>query len=292
MDRDFTLTVLEDLGGGLAAFGSTKMEQGSDFRGAQLQFADTNLGLRSSALGEFKFSNTRTSDTFAAIVSPAINLRDGLYDDNGITSRGAIDVVAYTSPELIPGLKASIAYIDLGDGDITAANQAVTAAKGRPSGTSAYILGASYVAGPLTAMVTYKGKPKNMIAGTAAATSQIGKANIEAAALYNAGFAVIGLGYDGASTEGATALATDGTVVQTDKAATGFSVTVPVGAISLGMEYWKRAASTETRFGATYALSKRTSLTAGYGTKDFPKLANPSTITADSQYRLAVKHTF
>jgi len=279
MDRFMTLTVLEDLGGGLAAFGNTKMENGSDFRGAQLQFADTNLGLRSSSIGEFKFSNTRTSDTFAAIVSPAISLRDGLYDDNGITSRSAADIVTYTTPDLIPGLKASVAYVELNDGDInvSATNSSLT------------VVGASYVNGPLTVHGAYKTKAKNATASST--TTQISKQTFELAALYNAGVAVIGVGYDGASTEGTTALATTGAVLQTDKAAMGLSVTVPVGQISLGMEHWVRGKSTETRFGAMYALSKRSSLTLGYGLKDYPKLNN-SNVTNDNQYRLSMLHTF
>jgi hypothetical protein len=279
MDRSLTLTVLEDLGGGLAAFGNTKMEQGSDFRGAQVGFADTNLGLRSRSIGEFKFSNTRTSDTFAAIVSPAISLRDGLYDDNGITSRSAADIVTYTTPDLIPGLKASVAYVELNDGDI---NVSATS-------SSVTVVGASFVRGPLTVHGAYKTKAKNATASST--TTQISKQTFELAALYNAGVAVIGVGYDGASTEGTTALATTGAVLQTDKAAMGFSVTVPVGQISLGMEHWVRGKSTETRFGAMYALSKRSSLTLGYGLKDYPKLNN-SNVTNDNQYRLSMLHTF
>ncbi len=277
-DTAMTLTVLEDLGGGLAAFGNTKMERGGDFRGAQVGFADSNLGLRSTSVGEFKFTNTRSSDTFAAIVSPAISLRDGLYDDNGITSRGAIDVVTYTTPDLIPGLKASIAYVEGNDGDIAVPTNS----------SSTTVVGVSYVNGPLTVHGAYKSKAKN---ATAATTTQISKQTFELAALYNAGVAVIGVGYDGASTEGTTALATTGAVVQTDKAAMGLSVTVPVGQISLGMEHWVRGKSTETRFGAMYALSKRSSLTIGYGLKDYPKLNN-SNVTNDNQYRLSMLHTF
>jgi aminopeptidase N len=104
------LSVLEDLGGGLAAFGATKLENSADFRGAMVSFADTTLGLRSTSWGQLSFSNTRSSDTFAAVASSAISLRDGLYDDSGIASRANIDVVTYTTPDLIPGLKASLAY--------------------------------------------------------------------------------------------------------------------------------------------------------------------------------------
>ena len=283
MDRAFTLTAVEDLGGGLTAFGNTKMEQGSDFRGAQLGFADTNLGLRSSAWGEVRFSNTRTGDTFAAVASSAINLRDGLYDDSGITSRSAADIVTYTTPDLVPGLKASVAFVEGNDGDINipSTNQSVT------------VLGLSYANGPLTVMGAYKAKAAKAAASTSSTTStQISKDNIELAARYDLGVAVIGLGYDAASTKGTTAIAKDGKTIQTDKDAFGASLTVPMGAISFGAEYWSRGKSAESRFGATYAFSKRTALTAAYGLKDYPKLNNAANVTSDNQYRLSVLHTF
>jgi predicted porin len=291
MDANINFTVVEDLGGGLAAYGNTNIEKSQNFRGAYVAYADSTLGLRGN-FGQLQYSNTRSSDTFVAIASGAISLPDSIYDDSGISARVGIDALTYTSTELMPGLKVSIAYIEPLDGDTTVANQAVTAATGRPNGTSQYVIGSSYTNGPLTAMVTYKAKPSAMIAGTTAATSQTGKANIELAALYNAGVAVIGLGYDAASVEGATKIASTGALVQTDRAAYGMSATVPIGAVSLGLEFWKRGAATDTKFGATYALSKRTTLTAATGNKDFPKLNNAANVTSNNQYRLSVKHTF
>ena len=283
MDRFFTLTVLEDLGGGLTAFGNTKMEQNSDFRAAPLTFADTNLGLRSASWGEVKFTNTRLSDTAVAIASPAISLRDGLYDDNGVFARSAIDVLTYTTPELIPGLKASISYVEGNDGDINIPT----------TNASTMVLGASYVNGPVTVMGAYKTKADKAVASTSAATlTQLSKANFELAALYNLGFATVGVGYDGKSTSGATAIANDGKTLQSDKDAYGVSLTVPMGAASFGLEYFKRDKSVETRLGAMYALSKRTALTAAYGMKDYPKLNNAANVTSNNQYRLSVLHTF
>jgi predicted porin len=291
MDANINFAVVEDLGGGLAAYGNTNIERSANFRTAYVSYADTNLGLR-GGFGQLQYSNTRSSDTFAAIASGAISLPDGVYDDSGIASRIAIDALTYTSPELMKGLKVSIAYIEPTDGDTTASDVTYTAATGRPNGTSQYVIGASYTNGPLTAMLTYKAKPSAMVAGTTAATSQIGKANMELAALYNAGVAVIGVGYDSASLTGSTALSDDGSKVQLDRAAYGMSATVPMGAVSLGLEYWKRGASTDTKVGVTYALSKRTSLTAASGIKDYPKLNNSTYVTSSNQYRLSVKHTF
>jgi predicted porin len=279
MDRTFKFTAVEDLGGGMAAFGDATMESAGDFRTSFVQFADVNIGLRSTSWGEVKFSNTRAGDTYSAIASPAISLRDGLYDDSGINgTRADIDLLTYTTPELVPGLKASIAHADLGNGDINAP----------ASNQSNQTFGLAYVNGPVTVMGAYKTK----LAKAVASSTQISKDTIELALSYNAGFAVIGLGYDAASTKGTTAIAKDGTKVQTDKDSFGASLTVPMGALSFGAEYWSRGASTESRFGAMYALSKRTSLTAAYGLKDFPKLAFPAAITSDNQYRFSVRHTF
>jgi predicted porin len=280
MDRAFTLTAVEDLGGGLTAFGNTKMENNSDFRTSYVHFADTNIGLRSTAWGEFKFSNTRGSDTFAAIVSPAISLRDGLYDDNGITSRPDIDSVTYTSPALVPGLNASIAFSELYNGDINAP----------ATNQSNYTVGLGYVNGPVTVMAAYKTKLAKAVASSS--TTQISKDNIELALRWNADVAVIGLGYDAASTKGTTAIAADGSKIQTDKDAFGATLTVPMGQLSFGAEFWSRGKSTESRFGTTYAFSKRTALTAAYGMKEFPKKAFPTSIFSNNQYRLSVLHTF
>jgi predicted porin len=133
-------------------------------------------------------------------------------------------------------------------------------------------------------------KTKN--AKAAASSTQISKDNIELAARYDLGVAVIGLGYDAASTKGTTAIANNGKTIQTDKDAFGASLTVPMGAVSFGAEYWARGKSVESRFGVTYSLSKRTALTGAYGMKDYPKLNNSTNVTSDNQYRLAVRHTF
>jgi predicted porin len=290
MDSAVNFAATEDLGGGLKATGSFKIERSANFRGAYTSFADTSLGV-SGDFGSITYANTRSSDTFAAIASGAISLPDSVYDDSGITARAGIDVLRFTLPTM-SGFSTSISYIEPSDGDTTVANQTVAAATGRPNGTSQFVIGSTYTNGPLTAMLTYKAKPSAMIAGTTAATSQTGKANIELAALYNAGVAVVGIGYDAASVEGATKIAATGGLVQSDKAAWGVSATVPMGALSIGIEHWKRGAATDSKFGVTYALSKRTSLTAATGNKDFPKIANSSNVTSNNQYRLSAKHSF
>jgi len=155
------------------------------------------------------------------------------------------------------------------------------------------VFGLSYVDGPLTVMGAYKSKAAKATASTSSTTNtQISKDNIELAARYDLGVALIGLGYDAASTKGTTAIANNGKTIQTDKDAFGASLTVPMGAVSFGAEYWARGKSVESRFGAMYALSKRTALTAAYGLKDYPKINNSANVTSNNQYRLSVLHTF
>jgi predicted porin len=112
--------------------------------------------------------------------------------------------------------------------------------------------------------------------------------------MYNLGFATVGLGYDGASTEGTTALPKTGAVLQSDKSATAFSITAPMGPVSLGLEYFKRGESKETNIGGMYAFSKRTDFTVAYGEKKFPMKAASGflPVTQDNQYRVSLRHKF
>jgi len=316
-DANLNLAVTEDLGGGLKAQASYLLETGFH-RGAAVTRADSSISL-GGGFGSVAVRNTRNSDQLSGIMSAAVNLPDGIYDSTGILSRSSIDTASYTSNEIIPGLRASLTYVEANDG-----NQSVTSVNG-----SQNVLGASYTAGPLTVGAAYKMKPKDATAVAATFTSTATtantwglkpKANAELSVSYNLGFATVAYAYDGATSEG-TATAADTTTLGTaaldaaaiasravalagNKAANGLSVTVPMGAVSLGLNYAKRGDFTYTGVGATYAFSKRTSLSFATGTKS-AKDADAAVQTAlrdssagnvvgvhGSQYRIALKHTF
>jgi predicted porin len=232
------------------------METGN-FRGAPVTRADSGMGV-SGGFGSVAMRNTRHSDLIATIASPAISLPDGVYDS--ILSRSGIDTVSYTAPK-ISGFTASVTYVEGNDGAIDLPPAAATA-------KSASILGVNYANGPIS--VTYAMKAASLNAGSTLKNNQN-----ELAATYDFGVAKVGLGFDDKTT-----------TVATDKTATGFSITVPVGAISFGAQMFKRGAIQQTDFGASYALSKRTSVSIASGS-----MKGKATLNGN-QSRIQLKHTF
>jgi len=223
---DFKLAAVEDLGGGLKASFDYTMETGN-FRGAPVTRADSGIGV-STPMGNVAMRNTRSSDLLAAIASPAISLPDGIYES--VSSRGAIDTVSYTAPS-ISGFTASVTYVEGNDGAI---DLPTTNAK------SVNVYGVNYANGPLSA--TYAMKVHSLAAG-----STVKKNQNELAATYDFGVAKVGFAFDDKTTA-------------TGKTATGYSITVPVGAITFGAHMFKRDAVRMTDVGASYAFSKRTSV--------------------------------
>jgi hypothetical protein len=84
---------------------------------------------------------------------------DGLYDSTNIVARVSIDTVCFTSNEIMPGLRASLTYVEANDGLIS------VPAAGSATGKSAYVFGASYTSGPLSASAAYKTKPQGASIG-------------------------------------------------------------------------------------------------------------------------------
>ena len=252
-DANLKLAAVEDLGGGLKASFDYTLETGAQ-RGAMATRADSGIAL-SGGFGTVALRNTRSSDLIAAIGSPAISLPDGLYDSTNVVARAAGDLISYTLPTF-SGLTTSLTFFEGNDGNISLPT----------TDKSAYILGLSYANGPLTVGAAMKS------VNTPAATTK--SSNYELMAAYDLGVAKISYAFDGKS-------ATTGTYADD---AQGFSVTVPVGAISLGANYFKRGSNKVSEVGATYAFSKRTTLSASSGKQ-----------TADAngnQTRIRLAHAF
>ena len=258
-DANVKLAAVEDLGGGLKASFDYTLETGFQ-RGTTVTRADSGMGL-SGAFGAVAVRNTRSSDLIASIGSAAISLPDGLYDSTGIVSRSAIDTVSYTTPAM-NGFTGSFTFVENNEGNIAAA----------ASNKSVNVIGVAYVNGPLTVAAAMKSKA----ASAAASSGLTSKANTELAVSYDLGVAKVSYAFDGASVEGASS-ATIGAFASAanaqavanlqTKSANGFSVTVPMGAVTLGVNYFKRDVAKVTEFGATYAFSKRTTLSASTGKK-------------------------
>jgi predicted porin len=254
-DANLKLAAVEDLGGGLKASFDYTLETGAQ-RGTAVTRADSGIAL-SGGFGAVAVRNTRSSDLIASIGSAAISLPDGLYDSSNIVKRGAIDAVTYTLPAM-SGVTASLTFSEAAgkDGNISLPT----------TDKSAYTLGLVYANGPLVVGAALKSM------NSPAATTK--SSNYELMASYDLGVAKIAYAFDGKS-ETTSTYADD---------AQGISVTVPVGAVSLGANYFKRGTNKVTEVGATYAFSKRTSLSVASGKQ-----------TADAngnQMRVRLAHAF
>ena len=251
---NFKLAAVEDLGGGLKASFDYTVE-GGGHRGNAFTRADSGIGV-SGGFGSVAMRNTRSTDLLAAIASPAISLPDDLY--GSVTSQGAIDTVSYTAPS-ISGFTAGVTYAEGNDGpvDLPIANA-----------KSVNTYGVNYANGPIS--VTYAMKVHSLAAG-----STVKKNQNELAASYDFGVAKVGFAFDDKR-------------VSTEKTATGYSITVPVGAITFGAHMFKRGAIKQTDLGASYAFSKRTSMTVASG-----KMSGLATATANgNQSRIRLAHSF
>ena len=261
-DANLKLSAVEDLGGGLKASFDYTLETGN-FRGAAAVRADSGIAV-SGGFGSVAMRNTRASDLIASIASPAISLPDGMYE-LGISARPAIDTVAYTSPKM-SGFTASLTYAEGQDGAIDLPTVATL-----PKSTS--ILGVNYANGPISVSYAMKINSLN-------ASSTIKKNQNELAATYDLGVAKVGFAFDDKNSTDTSATGS--------KNATGYSITVPVGAASFGAQMFKRGALKQTEFGASYAFSKRTSFSIATG-----KLAGHATAENNGdQSRIKLSHSF
>lgn len=267
-DAAFKVTATEDLGGGLKATADFAYD-GPAARGGNATRADGGISV-SGGFGTVAYRNTRTSDLIASIGSSAVALPDGVYD-TGVGVRGAVDVLAYSLPSLVKGLTLGVSYVEGNDGNLN-----VPAGAGLTK--SAYVLTGSYGMGPLT--LTAQAKRNSVNDGGVAATRA--RANqLELSATYDAGVARIAVAHDGR---------------ESDSRGTGLgaSVTVPLGAFSVGANYFKREDTKMTEFGARYELSKRTNFMASVG-----RIADRSNAAGTigsgengNQYRLRLSHSF
>jgi hypothetical protein len=256
-DANLKLAAVEDLGGGLKASFDYTLETGN-FRGAAATRADSGIAV-SGDFGTFALRNTRGSDLIASIASSAISLPDGLYDNLGIVSRAAQDQVIYTSPAF-NGFTAQVLYVEANDGAISLPTAA--------GAKSAQVYGLSYAAGPLSVAAAVK-------AYTLQGSTTIKKNQQELAVSYDLGVAKVAYAFDGKETT-------------TGANANGLSLTVPMGALTLGAQNFKRANLQTTEFGASYAFSKRTSLMAASGKSS----GSTDTFRNGTQSRVMLKHTF
>jgi predicted porin len=229
---DLTFRTTEDLGGGLKASGFFTIENMHN-RGVAHSTADSGISL-GGGFGTVAINNTRAGNLAASANVFGASLSTDFYASVADTRKN-VQVLSYTSPALIPGLNVSLAQANI---ENTAATQAA----------KIDIIGASYTTGPLTLGVQQKS-----FNATATASGAENK-QTEGFVRYNAGVAVIGLGYGSKTTT-------------TGKAVSSYGISVPMGAFTFGVEGAERGTAKFQNYGVRYALSKRTTVHVGAGTQ-------------------------
>jgi len=253
-DSAIKATIVEDLGGGLKLTVAGQFSLGGT-RAGPVNKDDTSLTL-AGGFGSLAIANTRTSDTAGNALVFASSLPLGFYNAIVNPVRANADVLSYTSPEVMPGLKFGIARAEWTQGDTTSA-------------ITQNILSATYAAGPLMLAVAQKS-----FSGAIATTTE--KSNTELAATYDFGVVKVGLGHSSAI---------DTTTAYTGKKLTSYGISVPVGALTFGFNGAKRGDNNYYDAGINYSLSKRTTARAHFG-----KIEGGS--NAGNQYRVGLVHTF
>jgi predicted porin len=256
-DASVKFTAVEDLGGGLKATAAGQFAMNAS-RGGNLTKEDSSVSL-AGGFGTVAFNSTRASDTaISANVFASWLPRVSFYDT--VSARIAIDVLSYTTPDIMPGLKFGVAQAELTEGVLTSAKKVD-------------IISANYAKGPLAVAFAQKATT-----GLTAAELTAGakKNNTELAATYDLGVAKVGLGYDSATTSG---------TAYTSKNMMSYGVSVPMGAITMGVNGAKRGDRKFYDAGVNYDLSKRTSLRAQFGQMDGGSFDG-------KQYRVGVLHNF
>jgi len=169
-----------------------------------------------------------------------------------------------------------------------------------------YSVGATFVQGPMAALIDYSAAPATVntaiaaVAGTATVAGLQGYAQADgvkyttAGASYDLGIAKVGIGYQTTNVVKRT-----GSTTADPKGTTVVSASVPMGAASFGILYGTRGnnsttttstAVTQAALGVNYSLSKRTSLYAMYNDINVGKA---TTSTGDiRETHVGVNHTF
>ena len=250
------VSLSEDLGGGLKLSAATQFT-GNGSRGGNVTKEDSSVAL-AGGFGSLAYANSRSS-TWAVsygAVGDSWNW-NGSYDNADVFSRSPVDALTYTSPSM-GGVNVIAQYVESStDGSSTPA-------------TKSAVLGVKYAAGPLS----IGGRVVN--SKNDAFTSGITKTSFDFGANYDLGIAKLGLGYDSKRRGKA----------DTDKAAVVVGVAVPMGPVSLGLNYMKRDAASIIDLGLNYSLSKRSSVYVDFGQH------KSNAGDSSNQYNIVLVHNF
>jgi len=253
-DADINFTASEDLGGGLTATASAQMTLKAG-RGNAAANEDVNLSL-SGGFGTVRIGRIEAGN---GIIGRGYAGAPVIGQDNGyiLGAVGNVNIISYTSPS-INGFQLSASTTSLN-----------TSGTGTFAGASESI-GLSYSAGALSAGIDYNNNAERT----------------RVSASYDLGMAKVGFGYEMRDVGGSG----DNYVI---------GVSAPLGAFTVGAAYSKnqkvRTSTTAIdggaafELGASYALSKRTGLSAAYVNHNS---AAEAATGAGYAYRMRLTHSF
>jgi hypothetical protein len=263
------LVATEDLGGGLKA--RAQVSLGGMQRDGAGTGEDASLTL-SGGFGSLLLGTVESDDGLARarVGAPGYGLDGKVHSPNS-----NIDVVGYTSPQLAPGLTVGVSYVDRGAAAAvgTGLNAGSTGAAGQQPSLTANV---SYAAGPISARFDVTSWTRKSEADVASSTL---KQRFRVSGSYDLGMAKVGLGYAQRTNVNSTKVK--------DLVA---GVSAGFGATTLGLVYESRdnngAKTTGFSTGASYALSKRTTVDAHYASW------KKTGASSDTGFRVLVGHSF
>ena len=299
-DNTLYIGASEDLGGGMKASAAMTIENDS-YRGAAFTRADQSITLTTPA-GALVIRNSRSGGNQGAALIAPVSLADDQWSSAVIT-REAIDAAAFILP-VNKEITLTVGYGEGRNDTLAAAGVTALAAAGNVAAAQAAAIKAGLAAASgavtpaatsITGALKYSGNGLTVTGGYTSSTytdsaltlvtalrgaankSDIQTTSFDVSAIYDAGVAKIGFGYD-SSRRGYTSA---------DKAAMLFGVSIPMGAITLGGNYGSRDEANFLQLGAQYDLSKRSNVNLSWGQDK--QGAGKDT---NSQYRLSLNHSF
>lgn len=253
--NELYIDAVEDLGGGMkiaAHMGLIGLGRNGESSGSgNVQGENTTLSL-TGGFGKLDLQTTRNGDYLNTMSGQAA--APG-FDGAVWGARSYRDQVVYTSPELIPGLKASFYWGEPNFQPAAANDTGMGAGQTGNTGQRKTIISAIYSAGALNANIGFVSQDNRL--GTA--TSASGTTGVRAGANYNFGAALVGGAIDSEQYDNGTTV--DAMV----------NVNVPVGNWAFGVDFAQRKVSGFTNgtpdgtingwgIGARYNLSKSTAV--------------------------------
>jgi predicted porin len=252
----------EDLGGGLKA--SAKVSFGGANRGSAVAGEDAFVNL-TGGFGSLTLGTVESANGLLAIGSSGAAGFGLDGTTNVISGSSNIDVISYGLP-LGSGLTLGASYVDRG---ATGATGLGEGSSGTSAAQPSFTLGVTYATGPLALKLDATSwTRKNDADVTATNNSNDNRYRLSAG--YDFGAVRVSGGYSRLALSNTT-----GSAVRTEALV---GVKVPVGAVTLGLDFAQSTnannavaaaiAANEDRsgysLGASYALSKRTSVSASY----------------------------